>query len=226
MRFSPHPTVVAPFGLTLGGGCEMALHADHVQASAETYMGLVEVGVGLIPGGGGTKEMLLRFTDALPPGQNLMPALQRAFELIGTAKTSTSAHEARALGFLRPGDEISMNRDRLLEDAKRRVLELAPGYVRPTMRHDIPVMGEQGVAAVKAALYGMVTGGMISEYDREIGLMVARILSGGQHVSRTARVSEQHLLDLEREAFLTLTGKRKTQERIAHTLKTGKPLRN
>ncbi|WP_027481752.1 3-hydroxyacyl-CoA dehydrogenase/enoyl-CoA hydratase family protein [Deinococcus pimensis] len=226
MRFSPHPTVVAPFGLTLGGGCEMALHADAVQASAETYMGLVEVGVGLIPGGGGTKEMLMRFTDALMPGQNLMPAVQRAFELIGTAKTSTSAHEARGLGFLRDGDEISMNRDRLLEDAKKRVLELAPGYVQPTMRQDVPVMGEQGIAAIKAALYGMVQGGQISEYDREIGLTLARILAGGSHVSRTARVSEQHLLDLEREAFLTLTGKRKTQERIAHTLKTGKPLRN
>ncbi|PYE54864.1 3-hydroxyacyl-CoA dehydrogenase/enoyl-CoA hydratase family protein [Deinococcus yavapaiensis] len=226
MRFSPHPTVVAPFGLTLGGGCEMALHADHVQASAELYTGLVEVGVGLIPGGGGTKEMLLRFTDGLPSGQNLMPAVQRAFELIGTAKVSTSAHEARKLGFLRASDDISMNRDRLIDDAKRKVLELAPDYVQPVMRTDIPVMGEQGVAAVKAALYGMLMGGQISEYDREIGLMIAKILSGGNHVSRTAKVSEQHLLDLEREAFLTLTGKRKTQERIAHMLKTGKPLRN
>ncbi|AFZ69223.1 3-hydroxyacyl-CoA dehydrogenase/enoyl-CoA hydratase family protein [Deinococcus peraridilitoris] len=226
LRFSPHPTVVAPFHLTLGGGCEMALHADHVQASAETYMGLVEVGVGLIPGGGGTKEMLLRFTDALLPGQPLMPALQRAFELIGTAKTSTSAQEARRLGFLRDSDEISMNRDRLIEDAKRKVLELAPGYVQPVMREDIRVMGEQGIAAIKAALYGMVEGGQISEYDREIGLQVARVLSGGALVNRNARVSEQYLLDLEREAFLTLSGKRKTQERIAHTLKTGKPLRN
>lgn len=226
MRFSPHPTVVAPFNLTLGGGAEMALHADHVQAGAETYMGLVEVGVGLIPGGGGTKEMLLRFTDALLPGQPLMPAVQRAFELIGTAKTSTSGQEARSLGFLRDSDDISMNRDRLLADAKRKVLELAPDYVQPVMREDIRVMGEQGIAAIKAALYGMVEGKQISEYDREIGLQVAKILSGGNLVNRNARVSEQYLLDLEREAFLTLVSKRKTQERIAHTLKTGKPLRN
>ena len=226
MRFSPHPVVVAPFGLTLGGGAEMTLHADSVQAGAETYLGLVEAGVGLIPGGGGTKEMLLRFTDQLLPGQPLMPAVQRAFELIGTARTSTSAQDARSLGFLEGGDEISMNRDRLLQDAKRKVLELAPGYVQPVMRQDIPVMGEQGVATIKAALYGMVEGKQISEYDREVGLQVAGVLSGGHLVNRNARVSEQYLLDLEREAFLTLTGKRKTQERIAHTLKTGKPLRN
>ncbi len=226
MRFSPHPVVVAPFGLTLGGGAEMTLHADSVQAGAETYMGLVEAGVGLIPGGGGTKELLLRFTDQQLSGQPPMPAVQRAFELIGTAKTSASAQEARALGFLKGGDEISMNRDRLLGDAKRKVLELAPGYVQPVMRGDIPVMGEQGIATVKAALYGMVEGGQISEYDREVGLQVAKVLSGGHLVNRNARVSEQYLLDLEREAFLTLTGKRKTQERIAHTLKTGKPLRN
>lgn len=225
-RFSPHPVVVAPFNLTLGGGTEITLHADHVQASAELYMGLVEVGVGLIPGGGGTKEMLLRFTDQLLPGQPLHPAVQRAFELIATAKVSTSAHEARELGFLRDHDDISMNRDRVIEDAKRKVLELAPDYVQPVMRQDIPVMGEQAIATVKAALYGMLQAGYISEYDREVALQVAHILAGGNLANRSARVSEQYLLDLEREAFLTLTGKRKTQERIAHMLKTGKPLRN
>ena len=159
LRFSPHPVVVAPFNLTLGGGTEMALHADAVTASAETYMGLVEVGVGLIPGGGGTKEMLLRFTDQTLPGQPLLPAVQRAFELIGTAKVSTSAQDARKLGFLRRSDETVMNRDNLLSEAKRKVLELAPGYVQPAMRMDIPVMGEAAIGAIKSALYGLVEGG-------------------------------------------------------------------
>ncbi|MBB6099215.1 3-hydroxyacyl-CoA dehydrogenase [Deinobacterium chartae] len=226
LRFSPHPTVVAPFNLTLGGGCEMALHADFVQASAETYMGLVEVGVGLIPGGGGTKELYLRMVDALLPGETLLPAVQKAFETIALAKVSTSAQHARKLGFLRDHDGITMNRDRLLEDAKRKVLELAVDYVQPQMRQDIPVMGADGIAAIKSALYGMVEGGYASEYDREVSLHVAHILCGGNITHRNARVSEQHLLDLEREAFLTLCGKRKTQERIAHMLKTGKPLRN
>ncbi len=226
LRFSPHPTVVAPFNLTLGGGAEMALHADRVTASAELYMGLVEVGVGLIPGGGGTKEMLLRFTDETLPGQPLLPAVQRAFELIGTAKTSTSAHEARGLGFLRDHDQIVMNRDHLIEEAKRAVLDLAPDYVQPVMRTDIPVMGEAAVAAVKSALYGMVEGGYATPYDREVGLQLARVLGGGLTNNRSARISEQYLLDLEREAFLTLAGKKGTQDRIAHMLKTGKPLRN
>ncbi|EYB67472.1 3-hydroxyacyl-CoA dehydrogenase [Deinococcus phoenicis] len=226
MRFSPHPTVAAPFGLALGGGCEFSIHADHIVASAETYMGLVEVGVGLIPGGGGTKEMLLRFTDQLQPGQPLLPAVQRAFELIGTAKVSTSALEARKLGFLRDHDTIAMNRNHIIEEAKRMVLALAPGYVMPTPRQDIPVMGEAAVAAVKLALYGMTEGGYASRYDAEVGMQLAHVLSGGTGNNRTAKVSEQHLLDLEREAFLTLLGKKGTQDRIAHMLKTGKPLRN
>ena len=226
LRFSPHPVVVAPFGLTLGGGTEMALHADAVTASAESYMGLVEVGVGLIPGGGGTKEMLLRFTDQNLPGQPLLPAVQRAFELIGTAKVSTSAQDARKLGFLRPSDEIVMNRDNLLAEAKRRVLELAPDYVQPTMRTDIPVMGEAAIGAIKSALYGLVEGGYASQYDREVSLQLANVLAGGATNNRQARVTEQQLLDLEREAFLTLAGKKGTQDRITHMLKTGKPLRN
>jgi 3-hydroxyacyl-CoA dehydrogenase len=226
LRFSPHPVVVAPFSLTLGGGTEMALHADAVTASAESYMGLVEVGVGLIPGGGGTKEILLRFTDTMPSGQPLLPAVQRAFELIGTAKVSTSAQDARKLGFLRPSDEIVMNRDNLISEAKRKVLDLAPGYVQPAMRTDIPVMGEAAIGAIKSALYGLVEGGYASPYDREVSLQLANILSGGAGNNRQARVSEGHLLDLEREAFLTLTGKKGTQDRIAHMLKTGKPLRN
>ncbi|WP_161882383.1 3-hydroxyacyl-CoA dehydrogenase/enoyl-CoA hydratase family protein [Deinococcus alpinitundrae] len=226
LRFSPHPVVVAPFSLTLGGGTEMALHADAVTAIAETYMGLVEVGVGLIPGGGGTKEMLLRFTDQTLPGQPLLPAVQRAFELIGTAKVSTSAQDARKLGFLRPSDETVMNRDNLLSEAKRKVLELAPDYMQPTMRTDIPVMGEAAIGAIKSALYGLVEGGYASKYDREVSLQLANILAGGATNNRQARVTEQQLLDLEREAFLTLAGKKGTQDRITHMLKTGKPLRN
>ncbi|THF88057.1 3-hydroxyacyl-CoA dehydrogenase [Deinococcus sp. KSM4-11] len=230
LRFSPHPTVAAPFGLTLGGGAEFTLHADHVVASAELYMGLVEVGVGLIPGGGGTKEMLLRFTDMQQPGQQLgatlLPAVQRAFELIGTAKVSTSALEARTLGFLRDTDSIAMNKNHILQDAKRQVLALAPGYVQPTPRQDIPVMGDAAIAAIKSALYGMHQGGYITDYDLVVSEQLVRVLSGGTGNNRTAKVSEQHLLDLEREAFLTLLGKKGTQQRIDHMLKTGKPLRN
>ncbi|GGI90877.1 3-hydroxyacyl-CoA dehydrogenase/enoyl-CoA hydratase family protein [Deinococcus wulumuqiensis] len=230
MRFSPHPTVAAPFGMTLGGGCEFSLHADRIVASAETYMGLVEVGVGLIPGGGGTKEMLLRFTDQLHPGQklgaSLLPAVQRAFELIGTAKVSTSALEARKLGFLQDHDTVVMNKNHVIQKAKRAVLALAPDYVQPVMRQDIPVMGDAAIGAIKSALYGMHEGGYITDYDLVVSGELARVLSGGTGNNRTAKVSEQHLLDLEREAFLTLLGKKGTQQRIEHMLKTGKPLRN
>ncbi|ALW89397.1 3-hydroxyacyl-CoA dehydrogenase/enoyl-CoA hydratase family protein [Deinococcus actinosclerus] len=230
LRFSPHPTVAAPFGLTLGGGAEFTLHADHVVASAELYMGLVEVGVGLIPGGGGTKEMLLRFTDMQQPSQRLgatlLPAVQRAFELIGTAKVSTSALEARNLGFLRDTDTVAMNKNHILEDAKRQVLALAPGYVQPTPRQDIPVMGDAAIGAIRSALHGMHQGGYITDYDLVVSEQLAKVLSGGTGNNRTAKVSEQHLLDLEREAFLTLLGKKGTQQRIDHMLKTGKPLRN
>ncbi|MHA0043446.1 3-hydroxyacyl-CoA dehydrogenase NAD-binding domain-containing protein [Deinococcus sp. PEB2-63] len=230
LRFSPHPTVAAPFGMTLGGGAEFTLHADHVVASAELYMGLVEVGVGLIPGGGGTKEMLLRFTDMQQPSQRLgatlLPAVQRAFELIGTAKVSTSALEARNLGFLRDTDTVAMNKNHILQDAKRQVLALAPGYVQPTPRQDIPVMGDAAIGAIKSALHGMHQGGYITDYDLVVSEQLAKVLSGGTGNNRTAKVSEQHLLDLEREAFLTLLGKKGTQQRIEHMLKTGKPLRN
>lgn len=230
MRFSPHPTVAAPFNMTLGGGCEFSLHADRVVASAELYMGLVEVGVGLIPGGGGTKEMLLRFTDQMQPNQrvgvSLLPAVQRAFELIGTAKVSTSALEARKLGFLHDHDVVVMNKNLVLEEAKRTVLALAPDYVQPTPRQDIPVMGDAAMAALKSALYGMHEGGYITDYDLVVSEQLGRVLSGGTGNNRSAKVSEQHLLDLEREAFLTLLGKKGTQQRIEHMLKTGKPLRN
>lgn len=230
MRFSPHPTVAAPFNMALGGGCEFSIHADQVVASAELYMGLVEVGVGLIPGGGGTKEMLLRFTDQLHPNQqigaSLLPAVQRAFELIGTAKVSTSALEARNLGFLRDHDTVVMNKNHVIQEAKRAVLALAPDYVQPVMRQDIPVMGDAAIAALKSALYGMHEGGFITDYDLVVSEQLGKVLSGGTGNNRTAKVSEQHLLDLEREAFLTLLGKKGTQQRIDHMLKTGKPLRN
>ena len=230
MRFSPHPTVAAPFNMALGGGCEFSIHADQIVASAELYMGLVEVGVGLIPGGGGTKEMLLRFTDQLHPNQqigaSLLPAVQRAFELIGTAKVSTSALEARNLGFLRDHDTVVMNKNHVIQKAKRAVLALAPDYVQPVMRQDIPVMGDAAIAALKSALYGMHEGGFITDYDLVVSEQLGKVLSGGTGNNRTAKVSEQHLLDLEREAFLTLLGKKGTQQRIDHMLKTGKPLRN
>ena len=230
MRFSPHPTVAAPFNMALGGGCEFSIHADQIVASAELYMGLVEVGVGLIPGGGGTKEMLLRFTDQLHPNQqigaSLLPAVQRAFELIGTAKVSTSALEARNLGFLRDHDTVVMNKNHVIQEAKRAVLALAPDYVQPVMRQDIPVMGDAAIAALKSALYGMHEGGFITDYDLVVSEQLGKVLSGGTGNNRTAKVSEQHLLDLEREAFLTLLGKKGTQQRIDHMLKTGKPLRN
>jgi 3-hydroxyacyl-CoA dehydrogenase len=225
MRFSPFPTVSAPFSLALGGGTEMSLYADHVQAHAETYMGLVEMGVGLIPAGGGTTEMVTRFTDALLPGEDAFIAIRKAFEQIALAKTSTSALEARALGYLRTSDGITMNRDRLIADAKQKVLELAPNYIQPQPRVDIPALGEAAYANLMVGIEALKLSKQASEYDGELAKHLAKILCGG-NANRTMQVSTQYLLDLEREAFLTLTGKKKTQERIAHTLKTGKPLRN
>ncbi len=225
MRFSPFPTVSAPFSLALGGGTEMSLYADHVQAHAETYMGLVEMGVGLIPAGGGTTEMVTRFTDQLLPGEDAFIAIRKAFEQIALAKTSTSALEARALGYLRNSDGITMNRDRLIADAKQKVLELAPNYIQPQPRVDIPALGEAAYANLMVGIDALKLSRQASEYDAELAKHLAKILCGGT-ANRTMQVSTQYLLDLEREAFLTLTGKKKTQERIAHTLKTGKPLRN
>jgi 3-hydroxyacyl-CoA dehydrogenase len=226
MRFSPFPTVSAPFGLALGGGCEISLYADHVQAHAELYIGLVEAGVGLIPGGGGTTEMLTRFTDQLLPTETTFSAIRKAFEGIALARTSTSALEARGdLGYLRDSDGITMNRDRLLSDAKQKILDLAPNYVQPQPRADIPAMGESAIANLKVAVHGLQLSKQASEHDGIIANQLAKILAGGT-ANREMKLSTQHFLDLEREAFLYLVGTRKTQERIAHTLKTGKPLRN
>jgi 3-hydroxyacyl-CoA dehydrogenase len=227
-RYSPKPVVTAPYGLTLGGGCEIAMHGDKVRAAGETYIGLVEVGVGLIPAGGGTKELTMRAMDLAKrtPDADPLAFLKKTFELIGMGKVATSAQEARSWGILRPSDAISMNGDRLIADAKQEVLNLAlAGYVQPVERTDILAMGEAGQSAMKLALYMMKRGGFISEHDELIGKKLARVMSGGD-LNHQTFVSERHLLDLEREAFLSLCGERKTQERIAGMLKTGKPLRN
>jgi len=229
LRYSPKPVVVAPFNMVFGGGCEMVLHADRVRAAAETYIGLVEVGVGIIPAGGGTKEMLVRALDSIPKGvddADPFPFVKRVFETIALAKVATSAEEARSLGFISTDDSISMNADRLIADAKKEVLSLAAsGYVAPQQRTDILALGAPALATLKLGIHQMKRAGYISEHDAEIGEQLARILTGGD-LNHPTRVSEQYLLDLEREAFLSLIGKRKTQERMAHMLKTGKPLRN
>jgi 3-hydroxyacyl-CoA dehydrogenase len=224
------PVVVAPAGLTLGGGCEIALHADRVQAAAETYMGLVEVGVGVIPAGGGTKEMVARAAEETPPmgtgSKDLLPAVQRAFETIGFGKTSSSGPDARRLGYLRPVDTITMNRDRLLADAKALALSRAnSGYQPPVPRRAIPVGGDSVAAPLKLGVHLAWRAGRISDHDALIGRRLATIMAGGQ-LPHPTTVSEQRLLDLEREAFLSLVAEPKTLARIQHTLKTGKPLRN
>ena len=229
LRYSAKPVVVAPFQMVFGGGCEMVLHADRVRAAAETYIGLVEVGVGIIPAGCGTKEMLVRALDSIPGDMkdaDPFPFVKRAFETIALAKVATSAEEARSLGFLREEDSISMNADRLIADAKKAVLALAAGgYVQPQPRTDILALGNPALATLKLGVHLMKRAGYISDHDALIGEKLARILTGGD-LNHTTRVSEQYLLDLEREAFLSLIGTRKTQDRIAHMLKTGKPLRN
>ena len=234
IKFSPKPVVIAPFGLALGGGCEVSLHAAARQPHAELYMGLVEVGVGLLPGGGGCKEMLLRAVDGAasirPDGRGesveLMEAMKRAFETIATGKVSTSAHEARSLGFLSSSDRITMNRERVLFDAKARALELArAGYEPPVMRTNIPAPGENILAALKMGVHLMRQGSYISDHEQKLATKIAEVLCGGNITPGTS-VSEQYLLDLEREAFKSLCGEKKTQERIQFTLKTGKTLRN
>ena len=227
LRYADVPVIVAPAGLTLGGGCEIALHGDRIQAAAESYIGLVEVGVGLIPGGGGTKEMLARAVDGLPANHpNLLPFVQKAFETIGFAKVSTSAADARRLGFLGDADRITMNRERLMADAKAYALErVSEGYQRPAPRTAIPVGGDTVLAALKLGIHLAWRVARISDHDAVVGRALANVLAGGPLPHQTT-VSEQYILDLEREAFLKLCGERKTLERITHTLKTGKPLRN
>jgi 3-hydroxyacyl-CoA dehydrogenase len=241
IKFCPRPVVAAPFGMAFGGGAEICLHAARRQPHAETYIGLVEAGVGLIPAGGGTKEMLLRAVDqaaALAPpdprdapsrfaqSAELATALRRVFETIALAKVSTSAAEARPLGLLGSADRITMNRERLLLDAKALVATLAgAGYTAPQPRTQIPAPGTAALATLETGIFLMGEAGFASEHDQKVARWVAYILAGGR-VTAGSLVSEQYLLDLEREAFLSLCGERKTQERIAFTLKTGKPLRN
>ena len=227
LRYAGVPVVAAPAGLALGGGCEIVLHADRVQAAAETYLGQVEAGAGLIPAGCGTKELLARFTGRTPSAAaDPLPYVQQAFELIGFGKVSTSAGDARRLGLLRDTDATTMNRERLLADAKAAAVDLArAGYQPPVPRNDIPAGGAGVRAALDLGVHLAWRGGHISDYDAHIGRTLSRILAGGD-LPHATTVSEQRLLDLEREAFLSLCGEPKTQARIAHVLKTGKPLRN
>ena len=227
LRYSSVPVVVAPHGLTLGGGCEMALHADHVQAAAETYIGLVEMGVGLIPGGVGSKELTLRLSDAIKEGDIETNTLRDFFLTIAMAKVSTSAEEAFDLHILRPGvDAITLNKQRLIADAKKSALALAnAGYIKPIPRKDIKVLGRQGLGVVQAGANAMLAGNYMSEYDHHLSLKLGHIMCGGNLTAPTT-VSEQYLLDLEREAFLSLLGEKKTLERIQAILTSGKPLRN
>jgi 3-hydroxyacyl-CoA dehydrogenase len=225
LRRSPFPVVSAPFGLTLGGGCEFSLYSDRVQAHAELYMGLVEVGVGLIPAGGGTTELLFRFASELAPYGEADPfeGVKRAFQLMAMATTSTSALEARKLGLLRDVDRITMNRDRLLADAAARVRDLAPDYVPPLPRA-ITALGKDAIGNLRYGVWAMREAGQITEHEVRIAHELSYVLTGGDGPPR--RVTEQDILDLEREAFLHLLGTKETQERMQYTLKTGKPLRN
>jgi 3-hydroxyacyl-CoA dehydrogenase len=239
IKFSPKPVVSAPFGLCLGGGTEISLHATARQPHAELYTGLVEVGVGLLPGGGGCKEMLLRAVDgamaarggkgsgeALAGSIEMLEAMKRAFETIATGKVATSAHEARGMGLLSESDRITMNRERVLSDAKARALELArAGYEPPVPRTDIPAPGESLLATLKMGVHMMRQGEFVTEYEVKLGSKIAEVLCGGT-VTPGTPVSEQYILDLEREGFKSLCGEKKTQERIQYTLKTGKTLRN
>jgi 3-hydroxyacyl-CoA dehydrogenase len=234
IKFCPRPVVVAPYGMCLGGGVEISLHAAARQPHAELYMGLVEAGVGLIPGGGGCKEMTIRSVeagssirpDARGEGVEIFEALKKNFETIAMAKVSTSAAEARAMGFFEAFDATTTNRERLLTDARTKARAIADaGYSAPAPRTDIPAPGESVLATLKLAVWTMREGQYISDHDVKIANWVAYALCGGK-VTPGTPVSEQYLLDLEREAFLSLCGEKKTQERIAFTLKTGKPLRN
>jgi len=227
MKYFEKPIVVAPHGMALGGGCEVCLASHRIRAALETYMGQVEIGVGLLPGAGGNKEVYLRCIEGIPDGVNpdLLPFLRKAFETIALAKVSTSAEEGRKLGFLRPTDKISANVDHLLYDAKQTVLAMLQEGFRPPRSRLIPVAGDGGRAAIKYMTNTMRQGGYISEYDEFIAGKLAYILTGGDVLSG-ALVTEQHMLDIEREAFVSLCGEKKTQERISHMLKTNKPLRN
>jgi len=235
IKYALKPVVAAPQGMALGGGCEIGLHAAKIHAAAEAYIGLVETGVGLIPGGGGTKEMLIRANERAASGDDLdlFHSLRPVFENIATSKVGTSAEEGRELGYLRREDPVSLNRDRLVADAQQTAIGLVRSGWKPraaswqegAQTTQIKVLGESFLSAAKMAIHLMVRGGYASDYDAHVARKLANILAGGALTSPQI-VSEQYVLDLEREAFVSLCGEKKTQERIAHTLKTGKPLRN
>ena len=225
LRYSARPVVAAPFGLALGGGCEVSMGADAIHSAAEVYTGLVEVGVGLIPAGTGTKEIYVRNFKKCLPGADPLPFLRNAFETVALAKASRSVLDAKRLGYYAESDTFSMNADRVIQDAKNVVLRLAKNYRQPQPRTDILLTGRAGYAYLQAGIYLMREAGFISEYDQKLGQKVAWIMTGGD-LTEPTRVNEQFMLDLEREAFLSLLGEPKTQDRIRHMLKTGKPLRN
>jgi 3-hydroxyacyl-CoA dehydrogenase len=221
------PVVSAPHGMTLGGGCEVCLHSDKVVAGAETYIGLVEVGVGIIPAGGGTKEMTLRASDQYQEGMVELPVLQEKFLNIAMAKVATSAQKAFGLGIFKNGrDKYVINQNRVILEAKKAVLELsAQGYTQPAQRDDIKVLGRSGLSTLLLGAYSFYNAKYISEHDKKIAEKLAYIMCGGD-LTAPSLVSEQYLLDLEREAFLSLIGEKKSMERIQSILTTGKPLRN
>jgi 3-hydroxyacyl-CoA dehydrogenase len=226
-RYSSVPVVTAPHGLALGGACELSLHSDKVCPAAETYIGLVELGVGLIPGGGGTKEFVLRAADEMHEDEPETITLKNRFLNIATAKVATSAFEGFELGILRKGkDEVSMNINRRIADARRSVIEIFDaGYTMPVQRTDVKVLGRSALGALYAGINGMWRAGYATDHDVVVAKKLAYVMCGGD-LSEPTLVSEQYLLDLEREAFLSLTGEKKTLERIQSVLKAGKPVRN
>jgi 3-hydroxyacyl-CoA dehydrogenase len=227
VRYSATPVIVAPHGMTLGGGCEMTMHADRVVAAAETYIGLVEFGVGVIPGGGGSKEMALRASDLFHKNDVELNVLQEYFLTIGMAKVATSAYEAFDMGVLQKGkDIVVVNKDRQIATAKQVALQMAEqGYTQPIQRKDVKVLGKQALGMFLVGTDQMQAGNYISEHDRKIANKLAYVMAGGD-LSEPTLVSEQYLLDIEREAFLSLCTERKTLERIQFMLTKGKPLRN
>ena len=226
IKYARVPVVAAPFNMALGGGCEFSLHADRINAYAETYMGLVEIGVGLLPAGGGTKEMCLRAVDlASRFDTDVQPFILKNFKQIATAQVSMGAAELSDMGYLRQGDCITMNLDRLIGDAKQQVLALAVNYRPPKIRDDISAPGRGVAASIKTQLWNMRMGGHITEYEEEMGGVIADVICGGD-VNPGTPISEEYLLRLERESFLKLCTNKQTAQRIQHMLKTGKPLRN
>ncbi|HMR42647.1 MAG TPA: enoyl-CoA hydratase-related protein [Saprospiraceae bacterium] len=224
-RYSSIPVVAGTQGYVFGGGCETIMHCDSAVCAAESYIGLVEVGVGLIPGGGGTKEFALRTSESFKEGDVQIPTLIESFKTIATAQVATSAYEAFRYGYLTPKDEVCVNTSRNIGEAKKKVLELAENYTQPIPKSDILVLGRQGLASLYVAANELRLGNWASEHDIKIAHKIAWVLCGGD-LTGAQKVSEQYLLDIEREAFLSLCGEQKTLERIQQMLQTGKPLRN